>query len=250
MDMDNITLNAFTHRDIDQIIASKAYKCPSDVGHTNAHKLVQDWFCYHYDRLAPLPDLYKWENLGKTLLVSEGNFSFAKSLLLNPRSGIVSMAATTFDGQRSLPPEAQDNIDTLEQFGASVFYKIDAINLTNFFHREDFDTIVFQFPNVGSRDPKHGHNPNHVLLRRFLKSGRNLLKPAGKIIVTTVDNPHYDGAFQYDKAAKFSGFHQPERYRFDPEMFPEYSHTNTHNDDSALSNHQNFITLVFKPDFS
>lgn len=248
--MDNLTFNTVTGKDIDQIIASKAYKCSSDASHANAHKLVQAWFYHHYNRLTSLPELYKWENLGKTLLVGEGNFSFAKSLLLKPKSSITSMTATTFDGPRSLPVEAQGNIDTLEQFGVSIFYNIDAMRLTNFFHRKDFDTIVFQFPNVGSRDPKHGHNPNHILLRRFLKSGSSLLKLAGKIIITTVDNPHYEGAFQYDKAAQFVGFNQPERYQFDPEMFPEYSHINTHDNDSALSNHQNFVTLVFKLDFS
>ena len=248
--MNNLTFNALTGKDIDQIIASKAYKCSSDASHANAQKLVQDWFCYHYDRLISLPDLYKWENLEKTLLVGEGNFSFAKCLLLKPRSGITSMTATTFDDPRSLPADAQDNIATLKQLGASILYNIDAMKLNNFFHREDFDTIIFQFPNVGSRDPKYGHNPNHILLRRFLKSSRNLLKLDGKIIVTTVDNPHYEGAFQYDKAAQFAGLTQPERYGFDPEMFPEYSHTNTHDDQSAISHHQNFVTLIFKSDLS
>lgn len=247
--MDNLTFNTLTDKDIDQIIASKAYKCSSDASHANAHKLVQDWFYHHYGRLTSLPELYKWENLGKTLLVGEGNFSFAKCLLLKPKYSITSMTATTFDVPRSLPAEAQDNIGTIKQLGASIFYNIDAMKLTNFFRHQDFDSIIFQFPNVGSRDPKYGHNPNHILLRRFLKSGRSLLKPDGKIIVTTVDNPHYEGAFKYDKAAQFSGFEPPERYQFDPTMFPEYTHINTHDNDSAISRHQNFVTLVFRLNF-
>lgn len=104
---------------------------------------------------------------------------------------------------------------------------VDATHLEKSLRPQEFDTIVFQFPNVGSREAKYGHNPNHVLIRHFLRSAVHYLAPSGKILVSAVDSPHYQGTFQFDEAAAFAGYAAPEAYPFDPARFSGYSHTNT-----------------------
>ncbi len=61
-----------------------------------------------------------------------------------------------------------------------------------------------------------------------------------------MNNPHYHGAFQFNNAAKIAGFQPPEIYPFDPSEFPGYDHTMTHQDESALDNHDKFVTWVFE----
>lgn len=65
-------------------------------------------------------------------------------------------------------------------------------------------------------------------------------------MVSTVDNSHYEGAFQFEDAAEFARFKAPESYPFDPSAFPGYSHINTNDDKSAIEEHKNFITRTFR----
>lgn len=109
-----------------------------------------------------------------------------------------------------------------------------------------FDTIVFQFPHTGSRGSVQGHHPNFILVRDFLKSAALQLRIVGKVLIAAVDSPHYQGAFQCDEAAKIAGFSPPESYPFDPDAFPGYEHTMTHQRGSALDEHQRFLTWVFR----
>ena len=186
-----------------------------------------------------------WQDLGDTLLAGEGNMSFAKSLLLKPATQITRMIVTIFEKERSLTNEAVNNTNTLKRCGTFVMFGIDATRLEDNFKPDEFDTIIFQFPNVGSRDAKYGHNPNHVLIRKFLRSAVACLKPSGKIMVTAVDSPHYQGVFQFEEAAEFAGCEILETYPFDLSMFPGYSHTNTNDDESALDDYDRFKTWVF-----
>lgn len=187
-----------------------------------------------------------WCHLDDVFLVGEGNLSFAKSLFNLPASQITHMIATTYEKPRALSDDAVKNARTLQRCGAVVVHGIDATKLNEAFHREKFDTIIFQFPNVGSRDAKYGRNPNYVLVRKFLRSAKDCLKPGGKVMITAVDSPHYEGAFQFEDAAEFADFKPPESYPFDPSLFSGYVHTNTNDDDSALEEHAKFMTWVFR----
>lgn len=187
-----------------------------------------------------------WQYMGDTLLVGEGNLSFAKSLLQQPATRITHTTATTYEKEKDLSDEARQNSSVLKRYGALVLHGVDATHLEKRFRPYEFDTIIFQFPNVGSRDAKHGHNPNHVMIRKFLRSAAPYLAPAGRILISAVDSPHYQGVFQFDEAAAFAGYETPETYPFDPAMFPGYSHTNTNNNESALDDHSCFATWVFR----
>jgi len=76
------------------------------------------------------------------------------------------------------------------------------------------------------------------------------LKQNGKIVMTIVDNPYYEGAFKLMDAAKKAGYMVSGIFDFVPTDFAGYSHENTIGDESALSDHCKFATFVFELDAS
>lgn len=183
---------------------------------------------------------------GRTLLVGEGNLSFALALAKNSRVSANRLVASVYEKRDELTDEAVSNMDHLKALGSAVLLGVDAIALRDSLGSWLFDTIVFQFPHTGSREYVQGHNPNFILVRDFLKSAGLQLRIGGKVLITAVDSPHYQGAFQFEEAAKIAGFPPPESYPFDPDAFPGYEHTMTHQSGSALDNHHRFRTWVFQ----
>ncbi len=235
--------------DIQKLMGSEAYRNSTHRDHTKIQSLVRNWFIKKYNQKSDDADTATqalWENLGNILLVGEGNLSFARSILNISALVISDMTATTYEDKKSLSHEAKINAAHLQQTGAIVIHGIDATKLADEFNGQKFDTIIFQFPHVGSRDPKYGHNPNHILVRRFLSSVVDILNPSGQVLISSVDTPHYEGAFQFEEAAKFAGYETPTIFPFDPEDFPGYVHANTNDDKSALDNHTKFSTWMFR----
>lgn len=185
--------------------------------------------------------------IGQTLFVGEGNLSFSLSIANNAGRAARNIFSTTFENASKLGQETRRNAHSLRILGASVYHDIDGVKLDENFERRIFETIVFQFPNVGSRQPKYGRNPNHHLLTRFLKSARHCLKLSGEIAVTIVNNPHYDGAFDMFDAARKAGYSKPCQFNFNPKLYPGYSHVNTNDGDSAISRFRSFRTWMFRP---
>lgn len=183
---------------------------------------------------------------GKMLLVGEGNLSFALSLARKSRINPTNIMATTFETSGELSPEANTNAQTLKSLGASVVHGINSTKIDEVFHWQRYETIVFQFPHVGSREPVNGRNPNFILVRDFLKSAAHILTDNGVVLISAVDSPHYRGAFQFEEAADEAGFAEPAVYPFEPDNFPGYSHIVTNQDESALDNHDDFSTWVFR----
>lgn len=183
---------------------------------------------------------------GRILLVGEGNLSFALSLAKNPKIAASQLIATTFEKRTELSDEAIVNTVTLRALGITVLHGVDATSLRKTLGSWLFDSIVFQFPHVGSREPIEEHNPNFILARDFLVSASAQLQRSGQVLITVVDTPHYRGAFQFDEASDIAGFQPPESYPFDPNAFPEYEHTMTHQSGSALDDHDKFSTWVFR----
>jgi len=186
-------------------------------------------------------------SLGRTLFLGEGNFSF--SLCIAKMLGDVSnnLVSTIFEHENELPPNAIENRDKLLSLGIQVYYEVDATKLESTFSGvERFDTIIFQFPNVASRDPIEGRNPNFVLLRNFLKSAAHHLTSEGIILISAVDSAHYRGALQPTEAARSSSFKEPICHDFHPSDYPGYTHVMTHQEGDALRGHDEFCTWVFE----
>ena len=182
---------------------------------------------------------------GELLLVGEGNLSFSVALLhRKPQLG-KKITATTFETETSWNRRTSENANFLRQMGARVHGSIDATKLEDHVHRKLFGLIVFQFPNVASRVPRYGRNPNHILIKRFLRSAEHHLTPSGCIAVTVVNSSFYDGAFDMDGAAKDSGLENPVAHPFFFADYPNYSHVNTLTDDSAIDKSTDCVTFVF-----
>jgi hypothetical protein len=106
---------------------------------------------------------------GPALLVGEGNLSF--SLALSESVGAVqNMTASTFKTSAEYSAATTQNAKILRRRGVATVAGVDATNLSRYFGQRKFASIIFQFPNVGSRSPIYGRNPNHILVRSFLKS--------------------------------------------------------------------------------
>ena len=182
---------------------------------------------------------------GTTLFVGEGNFSFCLSIarqLRNPTNII----ATTFENQNEFSELTKTNISKLQSLGVRVFYNSDATKVHNDFARCRFNNIIFQFPHTGSREPIDGRNPNFILLRDFLKSAKPLLLFGGKVIITVVDSPYYQGAFQFKEACRVAGYRNVTGYNFNLLHFANYIHTMTNEDESAISKNDKLMTVVFE----
>lgn len=184
----------------------------------------------------------------RVLFVGEGNLSFSLSIMRRlccfPRSEIW---ATTFECISAWDAQTKRHASRLMRLGAQVSDEVDATKLDQTFSRNTFDVIIFQFPNVGNRKPKHGRNPNHILLRRFLRSARALVGKSGIISLTTVNSSFYDGAFAVLDAARFAKLQPPDAYPFAPSEHPGYMHTNTcHPNESAIDHADQFVTFVFR----
>lgn len=182
---------------------------------------------------------------GKTLLVGEGNLSFTLSLTDMDRIVPSRLTATTFETEKELSNTTQANAKELRAAGVTVLHGIDATDLADTFGSQRFDTIVFQFPNAGSRDSVEGHTANFVLVRDFLTSAAKQLAYGGQVLISAIDSPYYEGSFQFEEAAEEAGFLPPKAYAFDPEQFSDYEHTMTHQDGSALDDDDQFSTWVF-----
>jgi hypothetical protein len=80
--------------------------------------------------------------------------------------------------------------------------------------RQQFDLFVFQFPNVGSRNPLYGRNTDHIPVRRFVRSATEYLTGKGNVAMSAVNSPHHDGACDVDGAAQRNLYEIPVAYPF------------------------------------
>ena len=113
-----------------------------------------------------------------------------------PSAGLTRVVATVFEPVSKLSEETIQNAQWIKCCGGHILYDIDATKLDSAFPKQKFDTIIFQFPNVGSRESKYGHTSNHVMVRKLLRAAKLCLDMHGKVLLTLVDNPHYRGIFK------------------------------------------------------
>ena len=93
----------------------------------------------------------------RILLVGEGDFSFAKSIV--EAHGCCDVTGTCYDSQELLfekyTPQAEEHIKYLEEEGQTVLYSVDATKLGKnkalAKSGELFDVILFNFPHVGGK---------------------------------------------------------------------------------------------------
>lgn len=206
------------------------------------------------DLKAPPPDDVRTSNAfdfasrsahGHMLFVGEGNLSFARSVAERARVR-TSIVATTYEPETRISGTIMNNADALRTLGARVLHGVDATGLDRRF-RQGFRTIVFQFPNAGSRCSVYGGTANHHLVRRFLRSCRKVLAREGIVAITTVDRPYYHGLFDLPGAAETTGFSILSVHPFFRTHWPGYGHVNTLDVGSALRASYRACTWVLAP---
>lgn len=178
------------------------------------------------------------------MLLGEGNLSFDLSLA-DASEGTGQIVATTFEGQGSVSAERAGNELRLANAGVVVLHNVEATRLGSQFHHK-FQTLVFQFPNTGSRRAVYSQTENHHLIRRFLRSAREVLAFNGVVLITTVDSPHHHGVFDIQGAADKTGFVIESLHPFYRSHWSGYRHQNTLDAGSALRATYKACTWVLK----
>lgn len=182
---------------------------------------------------------------GPALFIGEGNMSFSLCMVKQPEVTAQFITATTYESFDQLSGFAKMNAAALRFLGATVMHGVDATKLECIFEGRQFETVIFQFPNCATRESIRGKNPNSILIWKFLKNAAALLRPQGKVLITTVKSPFYKGVFQFFEGAKKAGFSEPKIFPFYPSLYDGYVHTNTNENGSAIENHKKFCTWVF-----
>lgn len=169
----------------------------------------------------------------RILLIGEGDFSFAKSIV--EHHGCCDVTATCYESKHDLfekyHPQGEQHVQYLEDEGQTVLYNVDATKLeaTKVLKKGGlFDKILFNFPHVGgkSTDVNRQVRFNQELLVKFFASAMPLLVPSGTMVVTLFEGEPYT-LWNIRDLARHSGLEVQTSFRFQPGAYPGYSHART-----------------------
>ncbi|KAL2313545.1 25S rRNA (uridine-N(3))-methyltransferase [Schizosaccharomyces pombe] len=174
-----------------------------------------------------------FEKNNKFLLLGEGNFSFAFSLLLHHVSSEGFVLATSYDSKEDLKqkyPDAAEYISKIEINGGKVMHEIDAtkLHLHKKLKTQKFDTIFWNFPHSGKgiKDQDRNILDNQKMLLAFFKASKFLLSEKGVIVITLAETKPYT-LWNLKGLAKDAGYTSLMTEKFDSSFYPEYSHRRT-----------------------
>ncbi|OZJ02016.1 hypothetical protein BZG36_05201 [Bifiguratus adelaidae] len=188
------------------------------------------------------------------LLIGEGNFSFARSLLANVLQSPSSFIATCFDSEQVLYTkyeEAKENVEWLRQHEGEVLFEVDGTMLEKVkaIKSKRFERIVFQFPHAGAgiKDQTRNINTNRTLLHDFFVSATPFLtsrsrfndETDGEIHVTIKSGEPYS-LWEIKSLAKATGeLAIKATIPFHVESYPGYAHRRTLGFKEGLSKESN-----------
>ena len=169
----------------------------------------------------------------RILLIGEGDFSFAKSIV--EHHGCYDVTATCLDSKDEVRdkynPQAEQHIQYLEGEGQVVLHGVDATKLESVKALRKsglFRRLVFNFPHVGgkSTDVNRQVRFNQELLVKFFTSATLLLEPSGTIVVTLFEGEPYT-LWNIRDLARHTGLEVQKSFKFQPHAYPGYSHART-----------------------
>ncbi|KAJ6601443.1 hypothetical protein DFH09DRAFT_1257922 [Mycena vulgaris] len=125
----------------------------------------------------------------KILLIGEGNFSFARALIVDPPAELThlparNVTATAYDTEAECYekyPEAAEIVREIKAAGVEVLFGIDATRLgkVSAFKGRKWDRIVWNFPHAGKGITDQDRNilSNQLLVLGFLRAAEGALAP-------------------------------------------------------------------------
>ncbi|KAF2142935.1 uncharacterized protein K452DRAFT_226223 [Aplosporella prunicola CBS 121167] len=226
---------------------SKKQKKSNDANPTAENSQQQQQQQQQQQRAQPT---IPFEANDRILLVGEGDFSFAHSLV--EHHGAAALLATAFDTRETVLekyPQAAQTMAGIEAEAQRVLCGVDATKLDA--HKTvrrglpadgygwasademaegagAWDRIVFNFPHVGgkSTDVNRQVRYNQELLVSFFTSAIPLLAPTGTIVVTIFDGEPYT-LWNVRDLARHAGLAVERSFRFDAAAYPGYAHART-----------------------
>ena len=124
-----------------------------------------------------------FEATDRILLIGEGNFSFARSLVIDPPSTLEflpasNVTATAYDSEDecySKYPGAREIVTSIRHKGAHVLFNIDATKLDKCtaLKGTKWDKIVWNFPHAGMA-PHRGPRNSSLMAHRRLTTGKGI----------------------------------------------------------------------------
>ncbi|MCJ1399983.1 hypothetical protein MMC11_003186 [Xylographa trunciseda] len=173
----------------------------------------------------------------RILLIGEGNFTFAESIVLH--HACTALTATTLETHVTLlvkHPQAASHINTLELAGQKVLYSIDGTKLGlplptgggPAIRKFPWDRIIFNFPHVGglTKDVNRQVRANQELLVKFLERAKALLAPGGTIVVTVFEGEPYS-LWNLRDLGRHVGLKVLRSFKFDAGIYKGYKHART-----------------------
>lgn len=170
-----------------------------------------------------------------TLICGDGDFSFTAGLVAHRGNTGAGLVATGFDSKAEVSkkyPGAKERLEELKNSEITVLHGVDATKLKECLKQHPeasipplFDRIIFNFPHTGDQRVHLNRN----LLRSFFVSAVHMIKSApdgGQIHLTLKDGRPYTD-WEPVQMAEAAGLKLIAHRRFDPNLFPGYSHQTT-----------------------
>ncbi|KAI6031350.1 hypothetical protein BKA83DRAFT_26608, partial [Pisolithus microcarpus] len=138
------------------------------------------------------------------LLIGEGNFSFARALLVDAPAGLehlppAAVTATSYDSEEDCYakyPDAKGIVETVRCRGAQVLFNVDATRLHKHpaFKERRWDRIVWNFPHAGKSITDQDRNilSNQQLILDFLRCAQHCLvqgpTPSDEVVIDNMSD--------------------------------------------------------------
>ncbi|KAF1813286.1 hypothetical protein P152DRAFT_415137, partial [Eremomyces bilateralis CBS 781.70] len=180
----------------------------------------------------PAHDAVEYDPFDRVLLVGEGDFSFAASLV--EHHGAADLLATSFDSEEEVIRKysiAETHLQTIRAAEQPLLFTVDATKLKQkpIRNHAPYDKIIFNFPHVGgkSTDQDRQIRHNQELLLQFFQAATPLLKERTGTIHVTLFERHPYSAWDVRGLARTAGLVGVRSAKFRFEEYPGYTHART-----------------------